>query len=270
MENNNRKQHKGEGHRKRLREKFLASMDLSGFHDYEVIELLLTIGTPRKDCKDAAKAALEKFKTLQGVFEASPKELSEIKGIGPKNIFGIKLIKAASDRYLAKRLVKKDPVNNSKELFDYLYHSMRDMSRECFKTVFLDAKNRVITAETLFEGTLTASSVYPREVVNAALNHHSAALIFAHNHPSGDPKPSPEDIAITRQLVFACKIMGITVHEHLVIGDNTYFSFADQGYIARMHREYETQSREAMMEKIPSFKNDPKIAEYIKSYGSFD
>lgn len=240
MEENN-KTHKGEGHRKRLREKFLNSLTLDGFHDYEVIELLLTLGTPRKDCKDTAKAALEKFKTLQGVFEASPHELQEIKGIGPMNLFGIKFIKAVSERYLEKKLLQKDPVNNSKELFDYLYHSMRDKTRECFKVIFLDAKNRVIAAETLFEGTLTASSVYPREVIAAALSHHAAALIFAHNHPSGVPQPSPEDIAITRQLVFACRVIGITVHEHIVIGDNTYFSFADQGYIARMNREFERE-----------------------------
>jgi len=118
---------------------------------------------------------------------------------------------------------------------------MRDKSRECFNVLFLDAKNKVISIETLFEGTLTSSSVYPREVVNAALNHRSAALIFAHNHPSGDPEPSKEDITITRQLVYACKLMGITVHEHLIIGDNRHFSFADQGYIARMTREYEQQ-----------------------------
>ncbi len=236
------KSQKNEGHRKRLREKFLNSMSLDGFHDYEVIELLLTLGTPRKDCKDAAKAAIEKFKTLQGVFEASPKELQEIKGIGPLNLFGIKLIKAATERYLEKKLVHKNPVNNSKELFDYLYHTMRDKTRECFKVVFLDAKNKILAAETLFEGTLTASSVYPREVVAAALNHHAAALIFAHNHPSGDPHPSPEDEAITRQLIFACRVMGITVHEHIVIGNNTYFSFADGGHIARMNREYEREN----------------------------
>ena len=241
MEENNNKPNKSEGHRKRLREKFLNSLTLDGFHDYEVIELLLTLGTPRKDCKDTAKAALEKFKTLQGVFEASPHELQEIKGIGPMNLFGIKFIKAVSERYLEKKLIKKDPVSNSKELFDYLYHSMRDKNRECFKALFLDAKNRVIATETLFEGTLTASSVYPREVVAAALSHHAAALIFAHNLPSGEPQPSPEDIAITRQLVFACRVIGITVHEHLVIGDNTYFSFADQGYIARMNREFERE-----------------------------
>lgn len=235
-----KKPHKGSGHRQRLRERFLAS-GLVGFHDYEVIELLLLLATPRKDCKDAAKAALKRFKTLQGVLEASPEELVEVKGIGPVNLFGVKLIKAVSDRYLKKKLIRKDPLNNSRELFDYLYHSMRDKDRERFKVIFLDAKNKVISVETLFKGTLTASSVYPREVVRAALNHQSAALIFAHNHPSGDPEPSPDDVSITRHLVFACKLMGITVHEHIVIGDNRYFSFADHGYIAQMNREYDTR-----------------------------
>lgn len=231
------KPHKGEGHRKRLRDKFLET-GLSGFHDYEVIELLLTIGTPRKDCKAPAKAALKKFKTFQGVFEASARELCEIDGIGPVNQFGIKLVKAVSDRYLEKKIIRKDPLNNSKALFNFLYHTVRDKCREYFKVVFLDAKNKVISVDTLFAGTLTASSVYPREVISAALDHRAAALIFAHNHPSGDPEPSAEDIFITRQLVFACIDMGITVHEHIVIGANRYFSFADSGHIARIYREY--------------------------------
>ena len=242
MGDENIRPNKGKGHRKRLRDKFLDS-GLTGFHDYEVVELLLTLATPRKDCKDAAKAAMRQFKTLQGVLEASPKALCEVPGIGPINLFGIKLIKAVADRYLEKRLLHKDALNSSKELFEYLYHGIRDKTRECFNVVFLDAKNRVIATETLFEGTLTASSVYPREVVLAALNHHAAALIFAHNHPSGDPKPSQEDIAVTRQLVFACRVVGITVHEHLIIGDNRYFSFADEGYISRMNREYEMQNK---------------------------
>jgi DNA repair protein RadC len=233
-----KKRHKGEGHRRRLREKFLSS-GLSGFHDYEVIELLLTLATPRKDCKDAAKAALKKFKTLQGVLEASPRELCDVQGIGPKNLLGVKLIKSVADRYLEKRLLNKDPIQSSKEVFEYLYHSIRDKDRECFIVVYLDAKNKVLTTQTLFQGTLTASSVYPREVVRSALDHQAAALIFAHNHPSGEPNPSTEDISLTRQLVFACRVMGITVHEHLIIGDNQYFSFADQGYIARINREYE-------------------------------
>ena len=237
-----KRRHKGEGHRQRLRERFLNS-GLDGFQDYEVIELLLTLGTPRKDCKDAAKAALAKFKTLQRVLEAPTREICEVNGLGPKNVFGLKLIKAVSERYLEKKLIKKDPVNNSKELFEYLCHSIRDKAREYFKIIFLDSKNRVISSETHSRGSVTASSVYPREVIHSALKHNAAALIFAHNHPSGDPKPSPEDVAITRQLVFAGNVMGITVHEHIIIGDAGYFSFADHGYITKMNQEFDTHSK---------------------------
>ena len=234
------KAHKGEGHRGRLREKFLES-GLAGFHDYEIIELLLTLGTPRKDCKEAAKAALARFKTLQGVFEASKEELCTVQGIGPKNLFGIKLIKATADRYLEKRIVGREPILHSKALFDYLYHLLRDKAQECFKVIFLDAKSRVISSKILFKGSLLSSSVYPREVVREALEQKAAALIFAHNHPSGDSTPSPEDISITKRLLFSCRVMGITVHDHIVIGDNQYFSFADHGHIARLNQEYEAQ-----------------------------
>ncbi len=237
--------HKGEGHRSRLRDKFLES-GLSGFHDYEVVELLLTLGTPRKDCKDAAKAALRKFKTLAGVLEASAAELADVDGIGPKNLFGVRLVKAVAERYLEKKVVRKDPLNNSQALYEYLYHSMGALERECFRVLFLDAKNRVIAFEDLFQGTLTASAVYPREVVRAAIGHKAAALIFAHNHPSGDPDPSPADVVVTRQLVFACLTLGITVHEHLVVGHNRYFSFADHGYISEMNREFrQSETRRA-------------------------
>jgi len=231
--------HKGEGHRGRLRDKFLES-DLSGFHDYEVIEMLLTLATPRRDCKEIAKAALARFKTLQGVLEAAPVSLQEISGIGPQNIFGMKLIKAVADRYLEKQLIQKDIISHSKALFDYLYYNLRDKSRECFKIIHLDAKNQVLGTETLFEGSLSTTAVYPREVIQAALNHHAAAVIFAHNHPSGDPAPSSDDMAITRKLIFCCHVMGITVHEHIVIGENRYFSFADEGYIAKMYHEMES------------------------------
>jgi DNA repair protein RadC len=238
-----KKPHKGAGHRQRLRERFLQS-GIDGFQDYEVIELLLTLATPRKDCKDAAKAALIHFETLPRVLEASSQDLCEIKGIGPKNVFGLKLIKAVAERYLERRLINKDPVSNSKELFEYLYHSIRDKTREYFKILFLDSKNRVIATETHSKGTVTASSVYPREVVHSALKRNAAALIFAHNHPSGDPNPSADDIAITRHLVFAAKVMGITVHEHIIIGDNCYFSFADHGYISKMTLAFDLHAQE--------------------------
>ncbi len=226
--------HKGAGHRQRLRERFLRS-GLDGFQDYEVIELLLTLATPRKDCKDAAKAAIIRFKTLQGVLDAAPADLGQVPGIGPKNLFGLKLVPAVSRRYLQRRLEGKQALTNSRELFDYLNHTIRDKKRECFMAVYLDAKNRVIADETLFSGTVTASAVYPREVVKAALAHTAAAVIFAHNHPSGDPAPSPDDMAITQRLVQACGLMGITVHEHLIIGAEGYFSFADHGHMARIN-----------------------------------
>lgn len=230
--------HPGAGHRQRLRQRFLTG-GLDGFLDYEVIELLLTLATPRKDCKAAAKLALKRFKTLQGVLEADPRELQEVPGIGPINMLGIKLIKAVSDRFLAKKVIGKNAIANSRDLYTYLNGAIRDKTRECFLAIFLDSKNRVLAMDTLFEGTLTASGVYPREVIHAALQHRAAALIFAHNHPSGEPRPSAEDLAVTRQLVFAGRVMGITVHEHLIIGENRYYSFADEGHLARMNSEFE-------------------------------
>ena len=233
--------HKGDGHRKRLRDRFSQS-GLAGFQDYEVIELLLTLTTPRKDCKEPAKALLKQFKTIQGVFEASHSELSKIQGIGPVNQFSLKLIKEVAARYLETRVFGKDVVSNSDELLDYLNIAIRDKRKECFIAVFLNAKNKVISSEILFEGSLTSSSVYPREVVQEALTQKAAAIIFAHNHPSGDPEPSKEDISITRQLVFACKVMGITVHEHLVLGTEGHYSFADHGFILQFNQEFDKRN----------------------------
>lgn len=225
--------HKGAGHRKRLRDRFLKS-GLDGFQDYEVIELLLTLGTPRKDCKETAKALMKRFGTLSGVLGAAPADLCQVPGVGRVNLFGLKLVPAVSQRHLKQELEGKQALTHSRALFDYLNHSIRDKKRECFIAIYLDAKNRVITDEILFTGTVTASAVYPREVVKAALSNTAAAVIFAHNHPSGDPAPSPDDMAITRKLIQACALVGVTVHEHLIIGKDGYFSFADQGHIARM------------------------------------
>ncbi len=231
--------HGAAGHRGRLRDRFRRS-GLDGFHDYEVVELLLTLATPRKDCKRSAKAAMARFGSLPAVLEASPRELCEVDGIGPRNLLGIKLIPAVCERYLAHKVHDQLPLNNSQVLFDYLYQSMREKKREQFKVIFLDARNRVTAIKTLFEGSLTGSSIYPREVVRAALDSHAAAVIFAHNHPSGDPQPSPEDNAVTRRLIQACLLMDITVHEHIVIGNGTYFSYADSGLIRQMRREAQT------------------------------
>lgn len=195
------------GHRKRLREKFI-KLGLSGFHNYEIVELLLTLGTPRKDCKPQAKEAIKKFKSLKAILEAPLEELQEIEGIGPHNIFGIKLFQEIAERYLKERIIGKEiQLKSSKEVYDYLFQSMQKEKREIFKVMFLDAKNSLIEAKDLFEGSLTSSVVYPREIVKKAIKYNAVSLIFVHNHPSGDPEPSPSDKNITEELVFAVRFI---------------------------------------------------------------
>jgi DNA repair protein RadC len=222
------------GHRKRLRERFLKAK-LKGFQDYEIVELLLTLGSPRKDCKQPAKEAIKRFKTLRGVLEASPDELQQIDGIGPHNAFGIKLVQEVAREFLKEKIIKQPVYNSAKEVFDYLYHSMRDLKKEVFKVIYLNAQNQILEVEGLFEGTINASSVYPREIMRAAIKQSATSLIFVHNHPSGNPEPSANDRALTRDLVYAGRIMQIKVLDHVIIGDNKYFSFAGEGLI----EEYE-------------------------------
>jgi DNA repair protein RadC len=222
------------GHRKRLREKFLRS-GLTGFHDYEIIELLLTLGSPRKDCKQQAKEAIKKFKTLRGALSASPQELQQIEGIGPHSAFGIKLVREVAAEFLRQRIVDKPVYKSAKEIFDYLYHSMRDLKKEVFKIIYLNSQNQIIDTADLFEGTVDSSSVSPREVVENAIKYNAASLIFVHNHPSGNPEPSPNDKQVTRDLVYAGSIMQIRVLDHIIIGGNKYYSFAAEGLI----EEYE-------------------------------
>jgi len=219
-----------EGHRQRLRERFNQS-GLSAFLDYEIVELLLTLGTPRKDCKAQAKEAINRFKTLRGVLEAPPEELQRIKGITAYNIFVIKFMQEVAREFLKEQVLDKPYCRSSKEVFDYLYHSMRDLKKEVFKVMFLDSQNQVVEIEDLFEGTLNASAIYPREIIQSAVKHNAAALIFAHNHPAGNPQPSDNDKQITQDLVFAGDIMQIKVLDHIIIGENRYFSFADAGLI---------------------------------------
>jgi DNA repair protein RadC len=230
--------HKGDGHRKRLRAKFLAS-GLSGFHDYEVIELLLSLNTPRKDCKPSAKLLMKRFKTFQGVLEAGTEDLCLVDGVGKENSFGILLIKAVGDRYLESKILSRDVVKNSEDLMDYLNHVIGYKAKEHFMGIFLDAKNRVLASEILFTGSLTSSSVYPREVVIHAIGHKAAAVIFAHNHPSGDISPSTSDLNITKKLMFALNNVGIVMHEHIITGSQGVFSFAEKGLISKFNSELE-------------------------------
>ncbi|MDD5127415.1 MAG: DNA repair protein RadC [Dehalococcoidales bacterium] len=223
------------GHRKRLREKFLKS-GLAGFHDYEIVELLLCLGTPRRDCKPAAKEAIARFKTLRGVLEAPPAELQKINGVGPHSAFGIKLVQEVAREFLKAKILDKPFYRSSQEVFDYLYHAMRDLKKEVFKVIYLNSQNQIIETVDLFSGTVSSSAVSLREVMEGAIRHGASSVIVVHNHPSGNPEPSPADKQLTRDLVYAGKIMQVRVLDHIIIGDNRYFSFAGEGLTA----EYET------------------------------
>jgi len=222
------------GHRKRLRERFVKS-GLKGFHDYEIIELLLTLGSPRKDCKQQAKETIKKFKTLRGVLQAPLEELQQIDGIGPHNAFGIKLVQEAAREFLKEKIIDKPIYKSAQEIFDYLYYSMRDLKKEVFKVIYLNSQNQIIETADLFEGTINSSSISPRQVIESAIKYNAASLIFVHNHPSGNPEPSKSDKELTRDLVYAGRIMQIKVLDHIIIGNNRYFSFAGEGLI----EEYE-------------------------------
>jgi DNA repair protein RadC len=230
------------GHRKRLREKFLRS-GLSGFHDYEIVELLLSLGTPRRDCKAAAKEALKRFQTLRGVLEASTEELQQIDGIGAHSAFGIKLVQEVAREFLKAKILDKPFYKSSQEVFDYLYHAMRGLKKEVFKVVYLNSQNQIISTADLSEGTVNSSAVSPREVIEGAVKNNATALIFVHNHPSGNPEPSASDRGLTRELVFAGRIMRIKVLDHIIIGDNRYYSFAGESFI----EEYETDFLNLML-----------------------
>ena len=232
------------GHRKRLREKFLKS-GLTGFHNYEIVELLLSLGTPRRDCKTAAKEAIKRFQTLRGVLDASVEELQEIDGIGAHSAFGIKLAQEVAREYLHSKIIEKPFYTSSQEVFDYLYHSMRGLKKERFKVIYMNSQNQIIDTVDLSQGTVNASSVSPREVIEGTIKNNATSLIFVHNHPSGNPKPSLNDRTLTRELVFVGRVMRIKVLDHIIIGDNRYYSFAGEGLI----EEYESDFMDIMLRR---------------------
>jgi DNA repair protein RadC len=229
---------RGKGHRQRLREKYLEG-GLDRFSDEEVIEFLLTLGTPQKDVKIPARQAFKKFGGLSGTLSAPINKLTEINGIGPRNALYLNLVHQVAGRYLRDKAKGKTVFGSSKAVFDFLFHSMRDLKREVFKVLFLSRKNELITDQDLFLGSLTGSAVYPREIIALALERRASALVFVHNHPSGDPSPSEEDRKLTRDLVWSSRLLMIQVLDHLIIGNNTYYSFADEGLINACIKEYD-------------------------------
>lgn len=213
------------GHRSRLRERFLTS-GLTGFLDYEIVELLLTLGTPRRDCKQTAKKAIIEFKGLTGVLDSTLEELQKVKGIGPSNAFGIKLFQAISERYAGEKITPKLMLNSSQKVFDFLQEKIGNKKKEYFMVLYFDTRNNLIVDE-VSVGTLNASLVHPREVFSKAILNNASHVIVAHNHPSGDPKPSNDDIVTTKRLVEAGRILGITVVDHIIVTRTCCFSHSE-------------------------------------------
>lgn len=219
------KKYPNEGHRNRLREKFLRA-GIDALNDYEIVELLLTLGTPRKDCKKMAKEAIGEFGGLKGVLDASDDELKEIHGIGPMNAFGVKLFQAISERYEREEVPGREEFNSPKAVADFLRRNIGREERENFVILYLDARNKLIVDKVSI-GTLNASLVHPREIFKDAIRANAAQLIVAHNHPSGDPEPSPEDIALTRRIDEAAKIIGIELLDHVIVTSSGYTSLKE-------------------------------------------
>jgi DNA repair protein RadC len=217
-----KEEYKGSGHRGRLRDRFLQS-GLDGFLDYEIVELLLTLGTPRSDCKQMAKEAIEKFNGLRGVLDASFEDLQEIEGIGPSNALGVKLFQAVSERYAKEKISTKTLLDSPEAVADYFRKSIGKKKEEHLVIMYLDTKNKLIAKE-VSVGTLDTSLVHPREVFKPAIQARAAQVIVAHNHPSGDAEPSPEDLRTTRQLCRSGVVLGIEVLDHVIVTDDSFTS----------------------------------------------
>jgi len=231
-------QEKGAGHRQRLREKFLEK-GIDAFTDSEVLELILTLGTPRKDCKEPARKLLEEYGTLARVLELSQSELSKSPGLGDKNTFAIHFIHAVARRYLQQRLKDKQYISSSRDIADYLVHAMRDLKKEVFWVMFLDASHGIIDSEFLAQGTINSNTIYPREIIKKALEYNAAAVVLAHNHPSGKVLPSPEDRQLTSALYKALSYVSVAVLDHFIVGgEQKPYSFADHGLMEQIKQDW--------------------------------
>lgn len=211
------------GHRDRLRTRYRDHGD-TALADYEILELLLFRLIPRRDTKPIAKALLERFGTLAGVFGASPALLQEVKGIGEAVAFDLKLISTVAHRTLKSELKGKQVLASWSSVIDYCHAAMAHETREQFRILFLDKRNALIADEVQQTGTVDHTPVYPREVVKRALELSATALILVHNHPSGDPTPSRADIEMTKMIIDTAKPLGITVHDHIIIGKDGHAS----------------------------------------------
>lgn len=216
------------GHRDRLRAK-LRQVGGAGLADYELLELLLMAAIPRKDVKPLAKDLLKHFGGLDNVLSASTEKLEEA-GLSANAASLVLLVKEIAIQY-RKTQVTKQSFSDTRALLDYLYAKLGGLTHEEFHVLYLDSKNQLLADKNHFQGTVNASAVYPREVMKAALDLGAVRLIMVHNHPSGDPSPSPEDHTLTRDMAQLAANLEIDVYDHLIIGAGKHFSFRDEGYL---------------------------------------
>lgn len=212
------------GHRQRLRERFMTG-GADAIPDYELLELVLFRAIPRRDTKDLAKRLLARFGSFAEVVNAPDNLLKEVSGVGEAVVAELKLIHAAAIRLGKRQLEGRVVLSSWSEVISYLTAAQAFEKREQFRILFLDQKNRLIADEVQSKGTVNHTPVYVREIVKRALDHSATALILVHNHPSGDPTPSRQDIDMTNLIVQTAKPMGITVHDHIVIGRDGHASF---------------------------------------------
>ncbi len=212
----------------RPREKLLAQ-GAQSLSDAELLAIFLRLGVVGMSAVDLARALLLRFGSLNGIFAANMADLTSVHGIGSSKYVQLQAIFEMSRRALQEEMQQRDVLSSPSAVRDYLRLKLGGLSREVFIVLFLDAQNRVMVSEELFAGTLTQTSVYPREVVKRALHHNAAAAIFAHNHPSGIAEPSRADELLTKALKDALALIDVKALDHFIVAGNTLLSFAERG-----------------------------------------
>ena len=218
------------GHRERLRERAEAA-GLTAMPDYELLELYLFRSSRMGDVKPKAKALLARFGSLGAVLSASLPELRSVPGVGEVTALDLKLVHELAQRIGREPAVRRTVISSWSALLSYVRVAMQHETREQFRVIYLDRKNQLIADEVASQGTVDHAPVYPREVVRRALEVAASSVILVHNHPSGDPTPSKADVEITQAVVAAARPLGISVHDHLVVGREGVVSFKQKGLI---------------------------------------
>lgn len=218
------------GHRARLRGRLL---DAGGdaLADYELVEYLLALAIPRRDTKPLAKALLHEFGSFAQLVSADPESLRRVDGLGDAAIAALKIVQAASLRMLKGEFREKPLLSSWDALLDWLRADMGPIDVERVRVLYLNSRNMLIRDELASEGSIDQSAIYVREVIKRALELGASAIILVHNHPSGSPEPSRQDIAITKDIAGAAAKLGIALHDHIIIGGSDYRSFRAMGLL---------------------------------------